>query len=78
MKNDFRSGRTITTAIGFVNRNNQACCGTRGESGNDHRQFSYKMQCLNEECGHIYGANGTDIHLRRCPKCQKGAKGLMF
>ncbi len=27
------------------------------------------------ECGFEYGANGTDVHLRRCPKCQAGAPG---
>ena len=24
----------------------------------------------------VYGANGSDFHLRRCPKCDGGAKGI--
>ena len=27
-------------------------------------------------CGHRYGANGSDFHIRKCPKCQGGAEGL--
>jgi hypothetical protein len=27
-------------------------------------------------CGHVYGANGSDIWLRKCPYCQGGAEGL--
>jgi phage FluMu protein Com len=26
-------------------------------------------------CGHQYGANGSDYHHRKCPKCQGGAPG---
>lgn len=28
------------------------------------------LECL--KCGHKYYANGTDIWLRKCPKCQGG------
>lgn len=75
---DFKSGDGKTTAIGYVNRNNQKNLGTRGLAGNDHLQRAYKMECLNKGCGHIYGANGSDIHLRRCPKCSDGSPGLPF
>ena len=27
-------------------------------------------------CGHQYGANGTDAHERKCPKCQDGKDGF--
>ena len=36
-------------------------------------QTIYHLRCTH--CGHDYGANGTDIHLRRCPSHQNGAKG---
>ena len=38
--------------------------------GTDYGQWFYSMECLN--CGHNYMANGTDIWLRKCPKCQGG------
>lgn len=36
----------------------------------------YRVECL--KCGHVYGANGSDIHLRKCPKCQGSTKGIEF
>lgn len=74
----WKSGSTDTTKIGFVNRNSQKNHGTRGVVGTDHGQVSYKMECLNDSCGHIYGANGTDIFQRKCPKCQGGKNGIDF
>lgn len=74
----WKSGSTNTTKIGFVNRNNQQNHGTRGATGTDYGQLSYKLECLNESCGHIYGANGTDIFQRKCPKCQSGKDGIDF
>lgn len=73
-----RSGSTETTEIGYVNRNNQKNHGTHGVKGTDHMQYSYKLECLNDNCGHIYGANGTDIFLRKCPECQGGNVGISF
>ncbi len=72
----FQNGSTATTQIGYVNRNNQRCCGHTGEQGTDHLQFAYKMECLNRECGHIYWANGSDVFQRRCPACQGGKNSL--
>lgn len=72
----FISGSGKTTKIGYVNPNNQKCCGHRGVSGNDYLQLAYRMECL--LCGHVYGANGSDIHLRKCPKCQSGREGIEF
>jgi Zn finger protein HypA/HybF involved in hydrogenase expression len=63
-----------TTQPGYVNRNGQVVIRNTGIPGTDHLQTVYQLGCSN--CGHVYGANGTDIHLRRCPKCQSGAPGL--
>lgn len=44
--------------------------------GNDHLQRVYELRC--NHCGHRYGANGSDIFQRLCPRCQDGATGLPF
>jgi hypothetical protein len=36
----------------------------------------YVLRC--NPCGHEYGANGSDIWLRRCPKHDGGAAGLGY
>ena len=74
----WRSGTTKTTTIGYVNRNKQKVLGTRGVRGTDHEQYSYKLECLVEGCGYDYGANGTDIFQRKCPRCQGGNPGIDF
>jgi len=65
-----------TTKPGFVNRNGQEVVRVTAKHGTDHRQYVYVLRCRG--CGHEYGANGTDIHERKCPKHQGGAKGLPF
>jgi hypothetical protein len=75
---NFVSGNTDTTKIGFVNRNNQRCDGHLGVAGTDHGQFAYRMECLEPNYGYVYGANGTDVFQRKCPKCQKGKDGISF
>ncbi|TAH51076.1 MAG: hypothetical protein EYC67_02125 [Betaproteobacteria bacterium] len=72
----FQAGQSPTTAIGYVNRNRQRCDGHRGLAGNDHAQRAYALYCL--DCGHTYGANGSDIFQRRCPNCQRGAPGIPY
>ena len=70
-----RSGKGKTNQICYVNRNRQKCLGHRGRKSCNHcGQTVYKLECLC--CGHVYGANGCDVHLRRCPnpECQ-GGKG---
>lgn len=62
-----------TTRIGFVNRNGQINIRATGLPGSDHGQSVYVLQC--RECGEVYGANGSDIHLRKCPACQGGRPG---
>ncbi|MAL95614.1 MAG: hypothetical protein CME40_11105 [Haliea sp.] len=74
----WKSGTTETTQIGYVNRHQQKNHGTRGIAGTDHLQLAYKLECLAPGCGHIYGANGTDIFQRKCPECQGGRKGIAY
>jgi hypothetical protein len=62
-----------TTRIGFVNRNDQTVVRATGLPGTDHLQRVYALRC---KCGHEYGANGSDIWLRKCPVCQGGKPGL--
>jgi hypothetical protein len=65
-----------TTVPGYVNHRGQVVIRNTGLPGTDHLQMIYQLGCSN--CGHIYGANGSDIHDRKCPKCQDGAKGLDY
>jgi len=74
----YLSGDGTSTQIGYINRNNQRCGGHRGQEGNDHLQRAYRMQCLQPSCGNVYGANGSDVFQRKCPKCQGGEPGLEF
>ena len=74
----WKNGSTKTTQIGYVNRNNQKNLGTRGVKGTDHGQYSYKLECLENCCGLEYGANGTDIFQRKCPRCQGGNEGIEY
>ncbi|MCI4431562.1 MAG: hypothetical protein JHC40_20635 [Burkholderiales bacterium] len=74
----FRSGTTPTTQIGYINPNNQRCGGNRGVAGTDHLQLAYRMDCQVPDCGHVYGANGTDVFQRKCPYCQDGKPGIPF
>ncbi|WP_407334297.1 hypothetical protein [Enterovibrio sp. 27052020O] len=75
---EFKSGTRPTTVIGYLNRNNQKNLGTRGVAGNDHMQVAYKMACEQDGCEAVYGANGSDIFQRKCPRCQGGKPGISF
>ena len=59
-----------TTAIGYQNRNGQINIRPLGIPGTDHGQSLYQIACTH--CGTNYAANGSDIHLRKCPGCQGG------
>jgi hypothetical protein len=72
----FRSGGGPTTRIGYESTGGQRCHGTLGVPGTDHGQFAFKLECTH--CGCVYGANGSDIHLRNCPACQGGAPGIRY
>lgn len=63
-----------TTAIGYVNRNEQRVVRKTNQQGTDHLQYVYVLHC--EKCGAEYGANGSDIHERKCPACQGGMPGI--
>ena len=69
-----RSRSGATTRVGNVNRNGQEVIRPTGVAGTDHGQYVYVLHC--KGCGHEYGANGSDIWLRRCPACDRGAPGL--
>jgi len=65
-----------TTAIGYVNKNRQKVLRRTGEPGSDHNQIIYVLRC--GDCGHEYGANGSDIWQRRCPCHDKGEPALAY
>jgi hypothetical protein len=67
-------GAAGTTVPGYANRNDQRVLRKTDRPGNDHNQRIYILSC--GKCGDEYGANGSDIWLRRCPACQGGAPGL--
>jgi hypothetical protein len=68
--------RSTTTDPGYVNRNGQVVIRATGLPGTDYGQYIYVLRC--SHCAYEYGANGSDVHLRRCPECQGGAPGLAF
>jgi hypothetical protein len=61
---------------GDVNRNGQEVVRKTDRRGNDHLQWVYQLAC--SHCGHNYGANGSDVHERKCPNCQDGRPGLEY
>lgn len=65
-----------TTELGYVNRNAQEVIRKTDEPGTDHMQKIYVLRC--HPCGSEYGANGSDIHIRRCPACDGGRPGLAY
>lgn len=63
-----------TTQIGTTNRNGQQVIRRTDQVGNDHNQVVYIILC--NRCGHRYGANGSDLFQRKCPRCGGGRPGL--
>tara|TARA_R110000782_G_scaffold218632_1_gene306009 strand:+ start:2458 stop:2682 length:225 start_codon:yes stop_codon:yes gene_type:complete len=59
-----------TTKVGFQNPNGQINIRPLNLPGTDHGQRLYQLACTH--CGMNYAANGSDIHLRKCPACQGG------
>ena len=57
-----------------INRNEQKLLAKTAFHGTDHNQKIWALQCA--QCGHVYGANGSDFFERKCPKCQGGAPGI--
>ena len=62
-----------TTDPGYLNRNNQKVIRNTKLRGTDHNQYVYELECL--DCGKRHGANGSDIHQRRCPHCDPMSRG---
>jgi len=69
-------GSGYSTRPGFTNVNGQTVDRPTGLPGTDHGQSIYVLRC--GHCSEEYGANGSDIWLRKCPKCQDGRPGLPF
>ena len=65
-----------STRPGYVNPRGQVVIRNTGLPGTDRGQSVYQLGC--SLCGHVYGANGSDIHLRRCPMHDRGAPGLGY
>jgi hypothetical protein len=70
------TNRKKTTEIGYANRNGQVVIRATGLPGTDHLQYIYQLACTG--CGENYGANGSDLHERKCPLCQGGEPGLPY
>lgn len=49
---------------------------TKERSPNHRAARIWVLRCIVEECGHEYGANGCDVHIRLCPRCQGGEQGF--
>jgi predicted RNA binding protein YcfA (HicA-like mRNA interferase family) len=60
--------------IGDENPNGQLFVRETDQPGTDHNQYVWELLC--RHCGNKYGANGSDFHHRKCPKCQGGAAGI--
>jgi hypothetical protein len=69
-----RKSKKRTTDVGYKNRNGQVVIRATNEKGTDFNSYIYVLRCTT--CGHEYGANGTDIWQRRCPKHDAGKTGL--
>ena len=63
-----------TTKPGYRNRNGQVVVSRTELPGTDNNQYVYLMRCTH--CDHEYGANGSDIFQRKCPRHQGGRPGL--
>jgi hypothetical protein len=70
-----------TRKPGDINPNDQILIARTDRPGTDHQQYVWVLFCARRHpdsaiCGHRYGANGSDFHVRKCPSCQGGAPGL--
>lgn len=63
-----------TTEPGYENPNGQVVVRRSEQPGTGYLQFVYVLRC--KHCGHAYGANGADVHHRKCPARQGGRPGI--
>lgn len=63
-----------STIPGYVNRNRQMVIRKTDQPGTDHLNYVYELRC--GDCKLRYGANGSEIYQRKCPRCQGGEPGL--
>jgi len=60
--------------VGYTNHNEQQVIeNTKIGSSSHYNQTIWLVQC--NLCNYLYGANGCDLHIRKCPRCQSGADG---
>jgi hypothetical protein len=64
------SGTTKTTQIGYKNTNNQQVLGSKNLDETDKKNVIFELCC--GHCNEVYGAKTSEIHRRKCPKCQEG------
>lgn len=67
----FKNPKNYSTTVNYKNRYRQVNLGRTEKRGTDNGQWFYRMRC--EDCLYEYLANGSDIHLKKCPACQGGA-----
>lgn len=65
---------TSTTRYGYTNPHRQRNLGPLHVPGTHFLNAAFLVNCL--DCGHFYGANGCDLHHRKCPSCQGGVPGI--
>jgi Zn finger protein HypA/HybF involved in hydrogenase expression len=65
-----------STRTGYLNARGQVVIRNTMLDGTDHGQKVYQVAC--SHCGEVYGANGLDLHIRKCPNCQGGQPGLEY
>ena len=60
--------------IGEKNRNGQYLLMKTDKKSTTHPYATiWHMKCTH--CGHEYGCNSCDAHIRKCPHCDKSAAG---
>jgi hypothetical protein len=62
--------------VGYRNGSQQTVVRTTGLQRRGEGETVFVLRC--GYCEHQYGANGSDIDLRRCPVYQGGAPGLHY
>ncbi len=61
---------------GDVNKHGQQLVRKTKGPGNHPSSRLWVLRCTDSSCGQVYGANGCDFHIRRCPSHQNGRPGI--